>query len=219
MLLELTPEEAQSVIPIVPTRIQYSNYWSDALNSTGRIITAILVGVACLIVSRPFGDNNFFGLVFFLIGILSLLYPFLWGPVFVISRRNLAFRDIPYAGIFFGQVMRTRRVNVVIEEREKLDENGELYIEEVRERQFEMEVGDETGLTYRVRARDMPRYNGIVKRQSVIGLVKAYSRDLERRAVLTEVYVVKLGEWVGDISYLDRDLFLELANELLAITE
>jgi hypothetical protein len=106
---------------------------------------------------------------------------------------------------------------VVVEEREKLDEDGNFYIEEVRERQFEMEIGDETGVVYRVRAKDDPRYRRIVKKQSVLGLVKAYSRDLQRRPTLSEVYVVKLGEWVGDVSYLDREAFLDMADELLEL--
>jgi hypothetical protein len=217
MLLELTPEECESVIPLVPTRLQYAAYWSDALNSVGRIITAILVGVALLVLSRAFGEGSFLGAVSFLAGFLSLLYPFLWGPLYTISRRQMAFREIPYGGLFFGQVLGTRRYEVVVEERKKLDEDGELYIEEVRERQFEMEIGDETGVTYRVRARDDPRYRRIVKKQSVLALVKAYSRDLRRRPTLSEVYVVKLGEWVGDVSYLDREAFLQLADELLAL--
>jgi len=217
MLLELTPEECESVIPLVPTRLQYAAYWSDALKSVGRIITAILVGVALLVLSRAFGEGSFLGAVSFLAGFLSLLYPFLWGPLYTISRRQMAFREIPYGGLFFGQVLSTRRYEVVVEERKKLDEDGELYIEEVRERQFEMEIGDETGVTYRVRARDDPRYRRIVKKQSVLALVKAYSRDLRRRPTLSEVYVVKLGEWVGDVSYLDREAFLQLADELLAL--
>ncbi|MFS8886056.1 hypothetical protein [Synechococcus sp. H70.2] len=217
MLLELTPEECESVIPLLPTRIQYLAYWSDALNSVGRIITAILVGVALLVLSRAFGEGSFLGAVSFLAGFLSLLYPVLWGPLYTISRRQLAFREIPYGGLFFGQVLSTRRYEVVVEEREKVGEDGQLYIEEVRERQFEMEIGDETGVLYRVRARDDPRYRRIVKKQSVLALVKAYSRDLRRRPTLSEVYVVKLGEWVGDVSYLDREAFLELADELLAL--
>lgn len=217
MLLELTPEECEAVIPLVPTRLQYAAYWSDALKSVGRIITAILVGVALLVLSRAFGEGSFLGAVSFLAGFLSLLYPFFWGPLYTISRRQLAFREIPYGGLFFGQVLSTRRYEVVVEEREKVDEEGQLYIEEVRERQFEMEIGDETGVLYRVRARDDPRYRRIVKKQSVLALVKAYSRDLRRRPTLSEVYVVKLGEWVGDVSYLDREAFLELADELLAL--
>jgi hypothetical protein len=163
MLLELTPEECEAVIPLVPTRLQYAAYWSDALKSVGRIITAILVGVALLVLSRAFGEGSFLGAVSFLAGFLSLLYPFLWGPLYTISRRQLAFREIPYAGLFFGQVLSTRRYEVVVEEREKVDEEGQLYIEEVRERQFEMEIGDETGVLYRVRARDDPRYRRILK--------------------------------------------------------
>ncbi len=216
MLLELTPDEAESLIPIVPTGVQYSAYWNDARKTTGRIITVVLVGVGLLLFSNVFPDDGFFSLLLLLGGFLTLLYPFLWGPLYVISRRNIAFREIPYTGIFFGKVLKVRRLTVLIEELEKVDEYGEIYIEEVRERQLEMEVGDETGVTYKLRAKDDPRYGSIVKRQSVIGLVKAYSRDLQRRPSLSEFYVVKLGEWVGTLSYLNRDLFLDVSNQLLA---
>ncbi len=219
MLLELTPDEAESLIPIVPTGVQYSAYWNDARKTTGRIITVVLVGVGLLLFSNVFPDDGFFSLLLLLGGFLTLLYPFLWGPLYVISRRNIAFREIPYTGIFFGKVLKVRRLTVLIEELEKVDEYGEIYIEEVRERQFEMEVGDETGVTYKLRAKDDPRYGSIVKRQSVIGLVKAYSRDLQRRPSLSEFYVVKLGEWVGTLSYLNRDLFLDVSNQLLAEVE
>jgi hypothetical protein len=219
MLLEVTPEEADLIIPVVPTRLQYAAYWKDTLQSTGRIVTAVFVGISLLLASRLFVDNTFFGLLFGLSGFLSLFYPFLWGPLWTISRRQIAFRELPYTGLFFGKVLRTRRVTVVTEEREKVDENGDLYIEEVRERQFEMEIGDDRGRTYRIRAKDDPRYAAIVRNQSVIGLIKSYSRDLERKSTLSEVYVVKLAEWVGDTAYLDREKFLELANELLDQTE
>ncbi len=215
MLLELTPEEVDCVVPIVPTRVQYSEYWSDALQNLGRFINAVLVGVALLVVSRLFQDSTFFSVLLFLPGILSLFYPLLWGPLWVISRRNLAFREIPYAALFFGQIRRTRRVTVIVEERETVDENGDLYVEEIRERQFEMEIGDDSGLTYRVRAKDRAEYDAIVKRQSVLALIKAYSRDLQQRPVISEVYVIKLGQWVGELSYLDRESFLDLANQIL----
>ncbi len=216
MLLELTPEEADAVVPIVPTWIQVKRYWSDALQSTGRIITALFVGVGLLALSRLVVDETFLSFLFFFGGFLGAFpYPFIWGPLWTSSQRNLSFREIPYAGLFFGKVLRTRRVTVLVEERERVDENGDLYIEEFRERQFEMEVGDETGVTYRLRAKDDARYLSIVRQQSVIGMVKAYSRDLQRRPIITEVYVVKLAEWVGDVSYLKRAEFLDLANALL----
>lgn len=215
MLVELTPEEAERILPIVPTRVQYIRYWNDGLRNVGRIVTTVFVGATLLVLSRFFYDNTFFGLLFALSGLLSLLYPVLWGPLYEISRKNLAFREIPYTGLFFGQVLRLRRVTAIVEEQEKLDERGDLYIEEIRERQFEMEIGDEEGNRFHLRVRDDLRYNAIVRRQSVLSLVKAYSRDLQRRAKITEVYVIKLDQWVGDESYLAREDFLALADEVL----
>lgn len=215
MLIELTPSEAEQILPVIPTRVQYVRYWNNGFRNIGRIVTTAFVGASLLVLSRFFYDNSFFGLLFVLSGLLSLLYPVLWGPLYEISRNNLNFREIPYTGLFFGRVLRLRRVTVIVDEQEKLDENGDLYIEEIRERQVEIEIGDEEGNRYRLRVRDDPRYNAIVRRQSVLGLVKAYSRDLQRRARLTEIYVIKLSEWVGDESYLAREEFLALADEVL----
>ncbi len=216
MLLELTPEEADSVVPIAPTWVQLKSYWNDAFQSTGRIIVAGLVCLSLLVISNLFVDESFFSLILFLGAVVvAAPYPFLWGPLRTTSQRNLAFRQMPYAGLFFGKVLRTRRLTVLVEEREQIDENGDLYIEEIRERQFELEVGDESGVTYRLRVKDNPQYLSIVRQQSVIGMVKAYSRDLERRPIITEVYVVKLNQWVGDTSYLKREEFLDLASSLL----
>jgi hypothetical protein len=123
---------------------------------------------------------------------------------------------LPYAGLFFGKVLNVRRRTVLVAEREKVTEDGEVYIEEVRERQLEIEIGDKEGSRYTIRVRDEPRYDSIVKNQTVLALVKAYSPDLQRRPVVSEVYIVKLNEWIGDVSYLKRDAFLEMADELLA---
>ncbi len=217
MLIELRPEEADEVLPIVPTWEQYVEYWSDPQRSTGRILTSVLVGGLLLLISRLFTENEvgFFGAIVLLSGFLALLYPFLFGPLYVIGRRNLAFRDIPYTGLFFGKVLRLRRLTVVVEERERVDEAGDLYIEEIRERQLEIEIGDETGLTYMFRVPNDPRYDAIVKQQSVLALIKSTSADLQRRPTLSEIYVVKLQEWVGNTSYLIRERFLELANQVL----
>ncbi|MEN9205826.1 MAG: hypothetical protein Q6K99_06255 [Thermostichales cyanobacterium BF4_bins_65] len=216
MLLELTPEEVEQVTPIVPTWEQYIRYLGSAALTAQRIVIAIGVGAAFLLLSRVGGEGSLLGVTMFIAGMLTLLYPFFWGPLYAIARRNLAFRELPYSGLFFGKVLNVRRRTVVVEEREKVSEDGEVYIEEVRERQLEIEIGDKEGSRYTIRVRDEPRYDSIVKNQTVLAMVKAYSPDLQRRPVLSEVYIVKLNEWIGDVSYLKRDAFLELADELLA---
>lgn len=106
--------------------------------------------------------------------------------------------------------------SIVIEERERLDEYGDLYIEEIREQQLEIEILDEKGFSFVLQTRDNPRYERIVPRQKVITLVKAPARDPKRSPIITEVYVIRQGIWIGDVSYLKRDMFLDLADELLA---
>jgi len=216
MLLEVTPEEVEQITPIVPTWEQYARHLSQAALTAQRILIAIGLGAAFLLLSRVGGEGSLLGITMFIAGMLTLLYPFFWGPLYAISRRNLAFRELPYAGLFFGKVLNVRRRTVLVAEREKVTEDGEVYIEEVRERQLEIEIGDKEGSRYTIRVRDEPRYDSIVKNQTVLALVKAYSPDLQRRPVVSEVYIVKLNEWIGDVSYLKRDAFLEMADELLA---
>lgn len=108
-----------------------------------------------------------------------------------------------------------RTATVLVEEREKVSNDGEIYIEQVQERQFELEIGDDNGSRYVIRVKDEPRYRSVVRNQSVLALVKAFSPDLRRKPVVSEAYVVKLGQWIGDVSYLKRDSFLDLADQIL----
>jgi hypothetical protein len=213
MLNQLTPDEMEAVIPVSPTSVQYYNYINNALLNLERLILAVGIGAALLVFSRLFSETGL-GFIFFLAGVLSLLYPFLWGPLYEISRRNTMFRELPYGYFFFGQVLSVDSYEVVVEEIERLGDDGELYIEEVREQLLELEVGDETGLSFVLKTRDEPRYESIVPRQSVIALVKSGYRDLSS-PVVSEIYIVKLGQWVGDVSYLKREEFLDLANDLV----
>lgn len=215
MLIELNPDELEMITPIAPTRPQYVQYWDSAILNTGRVVFAIGGGVLLLLLSRLFNETGL-GFVFFVAGILGLIYPFLLGPLWEISRRNLAFKDIPYGFFFMGQVRGVYSNTVVLEERERLDEYGDLYIEEVREQQLEIEIIDEKGFSFVLRTRDNPRYEAIVPRQKVITLVKSVGRDPGRSPIITEVFVIRQGIWVGDVSYLKRDIFLDLADELLA---
>ncbi|MEN9240648.1 MAG: hypothetical protein Q6J68_07785, partial [Thermostichales cyanobacterium SZTDM-1c_bins_54] len=148
MLLELTPEEVEQVTPIVPTWEQYIRYLGSAALTAQRIVIAIGVGAAFLLLSRVGGEGSLLGVTMFIAGMLTLLYPFFWGPLYAIARRNLAFRELPYSGLFFGKVLNVRRRTVVVEEREKVSEDGEVYIEEVRERQLEIKIGDKEGSRY-----------------------------------------------------------------------
>ncbi len=215
MLIELNPDELEMITPIAPTRSQYVQYWDSAILNTGRVVFAIGGGVLVLLLSRLFNETGL-GFILFTAGIFALLYPFLLGPLWEISRRNLAFRDVPYGYFFMGQVRGVYSRSVVVEERERLDEYGDLYIEEIREQQLEIEILDEKGFSFVVQTRDNPRYESIVPRQKIITLVKTPARDPKRNPVITEVYVIRQGIWVGDVSYLKRDMFLDLADALLA---
>ncbi|MEO0801808.1 MAG: hypothetical protein AAFY57_05985 [Cyanobacteria bacterium J06642_2] len=214
MLIELTEEEVEAVTPVAPTWSQYIQYVGGSQSFGRRLATGLVVCVSLLLVSRLFNEVSFLGFLLFLVGIVAPLYPVLWAPLFTLSRQNLAFREVPYSWLFFGQVKDVFSETVVVEELEKFNEDGDLYVEEVREDRLTLEVGDETGLRFTIETTDEPRYQALVPRQSVLAMVKSYSRKL-RQPVLSEVYVVKLGEWVGDVSYLKRDDYLALADDLL----
>ncbi|WP_017327976.1 hypothetical protein [Synechococcus sp. PCC 7336] len=213
MLIELTLEELDAVLPLAPTGSQYSDYISNVFLNLERLIVAIGAGAALLVISTLFSETGV-GFIFFVVGVLSVLYPFVWGPLFEISRRNKAYRELPYGWFFFGQIERVDSREVLVDEIEQIDANGDLYVEEVIEQELRLAIADETGMSFVVKTRDEPAYESIVPRQSAIALIKSFSPNL-RSPVISEVYIVKLGQWVGDVSYLKRDEFLDLANDLV----
>lgn len=214
MLIELTEEEIEAVTPVAPTWSQYINYVGGGESFTRRLAIGMVTCVSLLLLSRLFNEVSFLGFLLFLVGLVAPLYPILWGPLFVISRQNLAFRELPYSWLFFGQVKDVFAETIVVEEIEKFTEEGDLYIEEVREDRLTLEIGDESGRRFTIETTDEPRYQAIVPRQSVLAMVKSYSRKL-RQPIFSEVYVVRLDEWVGDVSYLKRDDYLALADDLV----
>ena len=215
MLIELTLDEMDEVIPIAPTGTQYGRYISNVLVNLERLIIGIGIGVALLVMSRLFSETGL-GFILFMGGVFAALYPFLLGPLIEISRRNNTFRELPYGCFFFGLVEDVESKEILVDEIERIDEEGELYVEEVREQEMRMRISDRDGFSFVVRTRDEPAYESIVPNQSVIALIKSYSRDL-RSPIVSEVYVVKLGLWVGDVAYLKREEFLDLANELVDV--
>ena len=213
MLIELTLDEMDRVIPIAPTGAQYGRYMSNVFLNLERLIVGIGIGVALLVMSRLFSETGL-GFILFMGGVFAALYPFLLGPLIEISRRNTTFRELPYGCFFFGLIEDLESNEILVDEIERIDEEGELYVEEVREQELRLSIADKEGFSFAVRTRDEPAYESIVPNQSVIALIKSYNRNL-RSPIVSEVYVVKLGLWVGDVAYLKRDEFLDLANELV----
>ncbi|MGK7906114.1 MAG: hypothetical protein AB4040_02655 [Synechococcus sp.] len=213
MLIDLTLDEMDRVIPIAPTGTQYGRYISNVFLNLERLIVGFGIGVALLVMSRLFSETGL-GFLLFMGGVFAALYPFLLGPLTEITRRNNTYRNLPYGCFFFGVVEEVESTEILVDEIERIDEEGELYVEEVREQELRLRIRDKEGFSFVLRTRDEPAYESIVPNQSVIALIKSYNSNL-RNPIVSEVYVVKLGLWVGDVSYLKRDDFLDLANSLV----
>ncbi|MEN9219984.1 MAG: hypothetical protein Q6K08_04170 [Thermostichales cyanobacterium GMQP_bins_62] len=73
MLLELTPEEVEQVTPIVPTWEQYIRYLGSAALTAQRIVIAIGVGAAVLLLYRGGGEGSVLGVTMVIDGMLTFL--------------------------------------------------------------------------------------------------------------------------------------------------
>ena len=72
MLIELTLDEMDRVIPIAPTGAQYGRYMSNVFLNLERLIVGIGIGVALLVMSRLFSETGL-GFILFMGGVFAAL--------------------------------------------------------------------------------------------------------------------------------------------------
>ncbi len=212
MLVPLTRKTFESLVPKVATGAQYNYCWgklSDFLRRlliSGVAVTVIILGIGIFV--GP--DIGFFR---FLLGITAGLY-WLWGPVLWASLRNWECRKYPYAGFWQGEVLDAYISEELVSTEETVDERGDLVIVENRERCFNIEVGDETGFSSRLRVPLKRSHQGIAPGDIAEMLVLSNRRDLGRISQTSDIYIPHHNIWVSDYPYLQREAFADVSSQL-----
>ena len=211
MLVPLTRDAFENVIPLIATGAQYSHYWGKWQDLLRRLFISLIALVVTWLLGKLAGSGG--QTIKLIFDIIAGLY-WLWSPVFWASIRNGKYRRYPYCGFWQGSVLDVFITEELISQEETVNKWGELVVIENRERQINVEVGDRQGFRATVKAPIKRLYKAIKPGQVAEMLVLSNKPDLSRIDKVTDVYLPQLNLWVGDYPYLRRDVFTDISEEL-----
>ena len=211
MLVPLRRETFQQIIPMVATGPQYAHYWGRVSDCLRR---ALISFVALLIswLLRVAGPMEIRGIAIIFICIsLPLL---VMGSSPLASLKNATYRRFPYSGFWQGKVLDVYITEEVVREEQTVNKLGELVIVENVEKRINLEIGDATGFTIKVKAPLRRIYKKIRPGQIAELLVISSKDDLSRIDCVSDVYLPQDNLWIGEYPYLRRDVFVEVSRKL-----
>jgi hypothetical protein len=211
MLVPLTRETFDQVIPPIATGAQYSFVWGKVDQVLQRLLISLLIVVSIWLVGVVFGHGaQGVELICFIIGGMY----WLWAPVYVASVKNNRLRRFPYLGFWRGRVLDIFITEELISETQQANQFGELVIVENRERRVNLEVGDRQGFQTIVQAPVKKAYKGIRKGMIAELLLISNDAELERIEQMSDLYLPELDLWVGDYPIARRDIFRDISDQL-----
>ncbi|HEY9298125.1 MAG TPA: phosphate ABC transporter permease [Phormidium sp.] len=209
MLIPLTREKFEQLIPLLATGTQYKYYWGKPFDFLLRLLISVVSGMLLFWIEVSFLGLEY-GAFMLLIGIFTSSY-FLWGPIFRASLRNYQCRKYKYSGFWKGEVWDLYITEEVVGKEQNVNKKGELVIVENREKRLNIEVGDETGFSTGLQVPLKRIHKSLRRGQIAEMLVMSNKPDLAIINQVTDIYVPDLDLWVSDYPYLQRKEFTELS--------
>lgn len=211
MLVPLTRQKFEQLIPRIATGAQYQYYWGKFPDFLKRLLISVVGVVVAWLLGLVLGDA--FNPLLFSLGLGVGLY-WLWGPVLWASLRNAKYRQYQYSGFLRGEVLDVFITEELIGTEETVNNKGELVIVENRERRLNLEVGDETGFFTQLQVPLRRTHKVIAPGQVAEMLVLSNVDDLSRIDRETDIYIPSHNMWVSDYPYLRRDVFTDVSNRI-----
>ncbi|HIK09344.1 MAG TPA: phosphate ABC transporter permease [Oscillatoriaceae cyanobacterium M33_DOE_052] len=213
MLIPITRETFEQLIPAIATGAQYRYYWGKLSDVLQRVLISF-VGVLLLVLLTNIAPDAYRPIV--TIGGIFVGVYWLWAPIFFASRRNLECRRYQYSGLWQGKVLDIVITEALIGTEEIANSYGELEIVEKRERRLNVEVGDRTGFITSLQVPLRRDYKRLTAGQPAQMVVMSDRPDLSLITKVSDIYIPTLDLWVSDYPYLRRDLFLEVREQIRA---
>ncbi|WP_009633635.1 hypothetical protein [Synechocystis sp. PCC 7509] len=211
MLVPLTRQKFEQVIPRIASAEQYKYYWGKSADFLRRLLFSVVGVLVVLVLEFILGRS--FGAVLFCVGLVCGLYWF-WEPVYRAGLRNQKYRRYPYAGFFRGRILDIFLTEELISTEENVNEVGEFVLIENRERRLNLEVGDESGFMTTVQVPLRKEHKVIAKNQTVEMVLLSNSPDLSDIDEVTDLYIPSRKLWVSDYPCLQRDMFVDVSRRL-----
>lgn len=215
MLIPLTREKFEQLIPAIATGSQYKYSWGKPRDVILRLLISVVVPL--LLYLLHFLLPDFDGLISVL-GIIAGLYV-LWGPILRSSLKNAECRRYKYSGFWRGEVLDAFVSDEVVGKQLTTNKRGELMVVEDRQKQLNLEVGDETGFSTQLQVPLRREYKAIRRGQIALMMVMSNRPDLSRISKVSDIFLPDLDVWVSDYPYLRRDEFALIGSQLQKASE
>ena len=210
MIVPLTRQKFEQIIPLIASGSQYKYYWGKFSDFLQRILISLVTAVVILL-TRIFFKLDF-GLIF--IFLIFGAFFWLWYPIFQASIRNAKCRRYKYSGFFRGRVLDWWISEKLIGQQETVNNKGELVVIENREKRINLELGDKTGFTIEFDAPLRPAHKAIDRGQIAEMVVMSNSPDLSMIEEFSDIYIPSRNLWVSDYPYAREDVFNEVSLRL-----
>jgi hypothetical protein len=210
MLVPLTRQKFEQIVPLIATGDQYKYYWGKFPEFLQRLLISVVSAAVVLLVKLILRVD--FSLIF-LVGVFGAFY-WLWGPVLWASLRNAKCRSYKYSGFFRGRVLDLWITEELLGKQETVNNKGDLVIVENREKRINLEVGDDTGFTAQIQAPLRVTHKGIVLGQMAEMIVMSNRSDLSTIEEISDIYIRSRNLWVSDYPFMRRDFFSEVSRRI-----
>jgi hypothetical protein len=211
MLIPLTRQTFQELIPAVATGTQYKYCWGKPPDFLRRMLISAVAVVFLLIIYNFAGSDV--GPLVLITGLIAGLY-WMWAPILWASLKNAECRKYKYCGFWQGRVLDIYITDEVTSQEETVNQKGQLVIVDNLEPRINLEVGDKTGFTTILKAPLQKNHQGIVRGQAALMLIMSNQEDLGRIAKVSDIYIPSREVWVSDYPYLRKDLFIEMSQQI-----
>lgn len=211
MLIPLTRQTFEQLIPPIATGQQYAAVWGGWQDLLRRVLISV-VGVVIFLILSVLVEGLAAGVILFLQIIVGLYW--FWSPVYWASIKNGQYRRLKYCGFWRGRVLDVFISDEVIKAAESFNDRGELVIVENREKRINLELGDPTGFTTIVQAPLRRVHKLLNPGQIAECLVFSKQPDLGQIQKVSDVYIPSQDLWVGEYPAVRRDLFKSISEDL-----
>lgn len=211
MLIPLTRETFEELIPKFATGEQYRYTWGNLQDFLRRLLISVVGVLVAFLLNALLPES--FQILEFLLGIVTGLY-WLWSPVYWASMRNAEARRYQYAGFWRGEVLDVYPSEEVVGTEETVNKYGELVVIENRESRLNLEIGDGQGFSTWIQV-PLKKAHRVIRSGDTAELLMLSNRpDLSRISMLTDLFLSDYNLWVSDYPYLRRDAFADVSARL-----
>tara|TARA_Y100001968_G_scaffold101168_1_gene91095 strand:- start:609 stop:1259 length:651 start_codon:yes stop_codon:yes gene_type:complete len=210
MLIPIRPGELEKLIPGVATGNQFKSAMGNPRKILQKIMISSIGGVITLLISQSQVTSQFYSL-WLILGVVFLLY-ILWSPIYEASRTNAKIRRYQFTALFEGTVMDIYTRELIEDRHEQANKKGELELVENRRTWMTLDLQDEDGYLGEINFPMEQEHTSIRTGNTIRCLVFSNRRDFSKIEAISDAWLPKYNQWLGEYPYLLRPAFEDLCN-------